>query len=324
MDLETATAFVNSRPIQRYIEAIDRDADTATTEAGANFRALSALPSRTLAGYRQDLQALERAMGEFNGEWNRIVFAQARDGRAGARAYSRYVLTLGILEQRNAMFGARVRAGVFTALSALSAIYLEQARRIRRQMQRDIRFLRNLDRELVRARRELKEAHAQRVINVAITAVSMCITVATFGAGLAVAGGIFATQTVVDAALGPSGPSLPGNANNATGAVLGLPGMMSNASQRFAGAAGGVISFSMDTDEITLAETNIVLIRDMMRRYQRAAPRLDRMLRDAANRVRTAQAFYEGTVRQARAEARSYRSHENQRRGLIRELERLE
>ena len=323
MDLETAQRFVNSPAVQRYINAIDSDAEAALDEAAVNRRALSMLPNRTLSEISRDEAALDRAWGDFNQEWNRIVTARAEDGRAAMTAYSRYVLTLGVLEQTNAKFGSRVRAGAFTALAGLASIYEQQARRVQRQMAADLRFLQNLDRELRRARRELTEAEAQRVINVAITAVSLCITVSTFGVGLAVAGAIFTTQTVVDAALGPSGPSLPGTANNATTNFLGLPGMMRPASARFAGAAGGVIGFSMDCDEVTLARSNIRRIRDMMAQYQRAAPRLDRMLKDAARRVELARALYEGAVRQARAEARSFRSADRERQGLLRELAQL-
>jgi len=323
MDLETAQTFVNSPAIQRYINAIDRDAQAALDEAASNRRALSMLPSRTLGDIRRDEAALDRAWGDFNQEWNRIATARAEDGRAAMTAYSRYVLTLGVLEQTNARFGSRVRAGAFTALAALASIYSQQAQRVQRQMARDLRFLQTLDRELRRARRELREAEAQRVINVAITAVSLCISVSTLGAGLVVAGAVFTTQTVVDAALGPSGPSLPGSANNAAGNIAGLPRVMRPARARFAGAAGGVIGFSMDCDEVMLAESNIRRIRDMMVQYERAAPRLERMLADAARRVELARAMYEGAVRQARAEARAFRSAERERQGLLRELSRL-
>lgn len=324
MDIETARAFVNDPRIQRYINTIDRDAEAALDAARSNAAALGMLPTRFRNDYRRDATALDRAWGDFNAAWNDISVGNAQDGRAAMRAYTRYVLKLGVLEASNAKFGAYVRAGVFTAFAALSAAYYRHARQIKRRMEQDIRFLRGLDRELRRARRELTEAEAQRVINVAITAVSMLISVSTLGAGLVVAGGLFAIQSSVDAALGPSGPSLDGSAVNAASDLTALPNRLSPGMVRFAGGAAGIYGLVADTQEVALAESNIRTIEQMMRDYQRSAPRLQRMLRDAARDVSMALAFYEGTVRQARAERRRFRSQEARRQGLLRELRNLE
>lgn len=323
MDLATAQAFIANSSIQRYVNRIDADAQAALDEMSTNASALSMLPSSFRTEYRRDATALERAWDDFNEQWMRIDRGQARNGRAAMNAYSRYVLTLGVLEQQNNRFGAYVRARAFLLLSTLSTAYLRHAKRVRKHMLRDLAFLNSLDRELQRARRELRGAEAQRAINAAISAVSLCITVSTLGAGLAIAAGIMAVQTAVDAALGPSGPSLSGAAVNATGDLVGLPGAMRPGLARFGGATTGIISFAMDTDEVALAESNISTIRTMMEQYNRAAPGLQRMLVAAARDVTLAQEIYEGAVRQARTQARNFRSHESQRRGLLRELSRL-
>ncbi|MEX0371230.1 MAG: hypothetical protein AB3N09_11410, partial [Tateyamaria sp.] len=174
-----------------------------------------------------------------------------------------------------------------------------------------------------RAKRELTEAHVQRVLNVALTAVGMCITVSTLGLGIGVAVSIFAVQTAADAALGPSGPTMPGAAVNATSDLAGLSGAMSRPSARLVGAGAGIITLVSDTEEVELAESNLEFIRDMMLRYRRQAPRLMRELQAAARDVNVARRIYEGAVRQARAQARSFREVDGQRRGLVRELANL-
>jgi len=79
----------------------------------------------------------------------------------------------------------------------------------------------------------------------------------------------------------------------------------------------------MDTDEVDLARSNITVIRDMMQRYRREAPRLMREPNAAARDVNVARQLYEGAVRQARAQARAFRAVDSQRNGLLRELAQL-
>ena len=323
MDLATAEAFMANRTVQRYLAQIDEDADIALEEKNGVVSALSMLPRRYVSDYHNDATALERAQDAFNLEWNRIQTAQARDGRGAMTAYSRYVLTLGVLERDNARFGAFARARTFTLWAGLGRIYLRRTKRVHKALRRNIAFLNNLHNELRRARREETEAQAQRVLNVAITAVSMCITVTTFGLGLGIAASIFAIQAGADAALGPSGPVMSGTAVNAATGIASLPGAMSTPNARLLGAAGGIFSLVSDTEEVALAQSNIRVIADMMRQYQRQAPRLMRELNAAAREVNTARQLYEGAVRQARAEARSFRANDAARRGLLRELSRL-
>lgn len=312
-----------NRAVQRYIERIDEDTQAALDEHADNLTALSMLSGRSLSTYRSDAAALRSAQDAFNTEWNRIQNAQARDGRAASTAYARYVLTLGVLEADNARFGSHVQARTFTLWSLLARAYLRRTKRVVKLMRANLAFLRNLHNELRRARREATEAQVQRVLNVAITAASMCITVSTLGAGLALAAGIFAVQTAADAALGPSGPVMSGAAVNATSDLAGVPGAMSTGNARLIGAGAGIISLVQDTDEVALAESNLRIIRDMMVRFRREAPRLQRELNAAAREVNTARQLYEGAVRQARAQARSFREVDGQRRGLVRELSRL-
>ena len=112
MDLETANELINSSVVQKYIENIDADAEAALDEMNSNIGGMSDYPSHFITEYKADGAALDKAWGDFNGEWNKIVVGQAKDGKAAMTAYSRYVLTLCVLEEQNVRFGAYVEYNV--------------------------------------------------------------------------------------------------------------------------------------------------------------------------------------------------------------------
>lgn len=83
---------VESRAVQKYVQAINEDAETALSEHKANLGEMDDYPNKYLSEYKSDAKALDKAWGDFNAEWNKIVFKKATEkalgeGIAAARKY---------------------------------------------------------------------------------------------------------------------------------------------------------------------------------------------------------------------------------------------
>ncbi len=102
VDLKTAEDLINNPLVQKYIENVDKDAQAALDKMNADLGSaeFAQYPGSVISAYKADGAQLEKAWGAFNGEWNKVVFKQATDGKAATAAYSRYVLSLGVLKER--------------------------------------------------------------------------------------------------------------------------------------------------------------------------------------------------------------------------------
>ena len=217
MDLETAKKVIESPVVQKYIEQIDADAQVALDQAETNLGGMGDFPSGAVSEYKSHRAALDRAWGDFNAEWNMIVAGKAKDGSAAMNAYRAYVIALVVLEEDNVVIGAFVEAKVAEFAAAFVAFIIEVIKAIQKRFGDLLKELQDLQQMLQKAKKDVKGAEAQRVINVAITAVSLCIPAVGLGAGIAIAVTSFTVQVVVDASLGPGKPGVLGNAQHRRG-----------------------------------------------------------------------------------------------------------
>lgn len=81
MDLETAKQLSESSVVQSYIEQIDTDAEAALDTMKSNLSAMAAFAKAAASEYRSDGATLDSAWGDFNEQWNRVVFGKATTAR---------------------------------------------------------------------------------------------------------------------------------------------------------------------------------------------------------------------------------------------------
>jgi len=323
MDLETAKKLIESPVVQKYIEQIDTDAQAALDDADATLGGMGDFPSAIVSGYKSHRAALDKAWGNFNAEWNLIVFGKAADGKAAMVAYRDYVVALTVLEEDNVVWAAYVDAKVAQFTSVFLAFLIEMLKAIRKRFGELLKELQELETLLKKAKKEVKEAEAQRVIDLAITAVSLCIPAVGLGAGIAIAATTFTVQMVVDASLGPGKPGVLGTVNNAAGDVIGLPPKIKPKFAKFGGAVSGLVTLKLDSDEVDDAKKIVVKIKDRIKAVDKTMKALEPYVANGAVKIAKLQQAFQKSIEVAQSKAKGYKSAEAKRLGLLKELSKL-
>lgn len=323
MNLETAKQLIESPVVQKYLEQIDADAQAALDAADANLGGMGDFPSGSVTEYKSHRAALDKAWGDFNGEWNSVVAGKAKDGSAAMKAYQTYVIALTVLEEDNVVIGAFIEAKVAQFTAAFLAFLIEVLKAIQKRFADLLSQLRELEALLKKAKKDVKGAEAQRVINLAITAVSLCIPAVGLGAGIAIAATTFTVQMIVDASLGPGNPSVVGVVNTAAGDVVGLPKSIKPPFAKLGGAASGLITLKLDNDEIADAKKIVQKIQTQIKAIQSSMKTLEPWVANNATRLEALHQAFAKALEQAQSKAKAYKSAESQRLGLLKELEAL-
>lgn len=323
MDLETAKQLTESTLVQGYIEQIDTDAQAALDAMESNLGGMGEFPSKTVSEYKAEGAALDRTWGDFNAAWNMVVVGKAADGKAAMTAYKNYVLALTALEESNVVWGAYVEARVAYFTAGFIALMVELVKAIRKRFGELLKELQELETLLKKAKKEVKEAEAQRVINLAITAVSLCIPAVGLGAGIAIAATTFTVQMVVDASLGPGDPGLLGTVNTAAGDVIGLPKQIKPKFAKMGSVASALYTLKLDNDEIDDAKKIVQKVKDRMKSIEKTMKTLEPFVAGGAVQLAKMQAAFDKALKDAQSKAKAYKSAEVQRLGLLKELNKL-
>lgn len=323
MDLATAKQLTESPVVQSYLEQIDTDAQEALDAMGKILGGMGDFPSGTVSEYKADGKALDTAWGNFNAEWNAVTVGNATDGKKAMTAYKNYVIALTVLEEDNVVWGAYVDARVAYFTTGFIALMIELVKAIRKRFGELLKELQELETLLKKAKKEVKEAEAQRVINLAITAVSLCIPAVGLGAGIAIAATTFTVQMVVDASLGPGDPGVLGTVNTAAGDVIGLPKQIKPKFAKMGSVASALYTLKLDNDEIDDAKKIVQKVKDRMKSIEKTMKTLEPFVAGGAAQLAKMQAAFEKALKEAQSKAKAYKSAEVQRLGLLKELNKL-
>ena len=284
-DLKTAEDFVNSKKIQKYIEQIDTDADDAMSLADSVISSAvgKLYSSSTLSTYKADVSRLDRSWGDFNGAWNKVTFGRAKNGKELTKTYTKYVLSLEILEAANARHGAVLTSGIATVIATFHALVLKLIKEKKKKLEALYAELLVLKKLLEKAKREVKEAAAQAALNAGLTAVTLLMGPVGWGARIGVAVGSMALHHIIDASLGPSRGSVAGSLNTVAGDTASLVDKLSKGQRTFGGAVSGVVTLGLDASEIGDA---VKIVDEVKKRMKVVSKQLDKLLRDAQNWAR--------------------------------------
>lgn len=323
MDLETAKKFIEDPGVEKMVQTVSDDAETALAEFKEIVADMGEFPSKYVQEYRSDAKDLDSAFGEFNEAWNLLAYGKAKDGKAVMVAWKKLVISLEILEEQNVRFAAYVDEDVPGMAALFLAILISVIKGVRKRCAELKAELEAVLKKLQKAKKDVKGAELQREINVAITLVSLCIPGVGLGAGIAIAATTFTVQMIVDASLGPGSPGPLGVANTAAGDCIGLPKQVKPKFAKLGGAISGIISWKLDSDEIGEAKQIVADVQKRLKEIQKSIKGLEKFLDSDLGDLEKHQKNFEKALDAARSAAGKFHSQESKRLALLRELKDL-
>lgn len=281
----SAEDLVNNPKVQKYIDQIDADAqyamDVADTVIGSPTGKLYS--SSTLSTYKGDYARLDRCWGNFNAAWNKVVFGKAKNNKELIKTYTKYVLALEILEASNIKHEAVMESGLAVFIAALHGLVIKIIGVKKKRLEALRKELEDLLALLKQAEREVTEAKAQLVLNVAVTAVSFCLGPVGWGARIGVALGGMAVHTIIDASLGPSSGSIEGSVNTVAGESVELVDKLSKGGKKLGGAASAVLTLGLDVGEIGEADA---IVRKIQKKIPVVVKQYEKLTKESATWAR--------------------------------------
>lgn len=322
MSTKTAEDLVNSPIVQKYIEAIDTDAEAALDLAKSVTGSATAklYSSSTLSAYKADATRLDNCWGDFNAAWNKVVFGRAKDSKEIIKTYSKYVLALEVLEQSNTKHEAMMSAGFALLVAALLDLLLRWIKGLKTRLKALEKELKAIQALLKKAKKDVTGAKAQLALNVVVTGISFCLGPVGWGARIGVAVGGIVTHVVIDAALGPSQGSALGTVNTAAGESVELVDKLASGSKKMAGAAAAAVTLGMDLGEIGQAEK---IVKDVQKRLKVAAAEYESLIRDSRKwngQIGKTKKQYDAALKAYEAAAKKFKSSQRKREGLLKEF----
>ena len=301
-DPNALKALVEGDAFQEQTASTDDDADAAEEAHAALLGSaeVKGLGSAALKEYKADAARLDKARGEFNGQWNKAVAGSGDQAKLLA-AYERYVVSLGVLEAQNERFQALADARLATIAGAVVALLLQMLANGQKKVAELEKELKALSADLKKAEKEVEEAKLQRAINTAISGVTLLLGPTGVLARVLLAGGSVTAQLVVDYALGSSkGGAASGSVTVLGGASEGVE-KLGKAGRKFVSAGAALVSFKFDSDEIGEAEAIVTKVKTKTEATIRLYERLMELLEPLAKNARTLKAGLDKAAKAATA-----------------------
>ncbi len=200
-DTAGGSPLVNDPSFEKLIEAMEADGDAAQAQwkSQTSDGVFDFLPAATHTQYNADASDCDKAQGDFNAEWNKVVLGKGDPAKLLA-AYDIFSLRIGALEVSNARIEAFITLGIVAKLQALGmfvkALSLELIkRRLNRQLEA-------LTAELTKAESEVTQAEVKLALNAAFSAITLIIAPEAVLAKIAVGVGAITVHIIIDESLG--------------------------------------------------------------------------------------------------------------------------
>jgi len=194
-------SLIDDKNFKRLIEAMEADADEADREWKSNLGSVlfTYFDPAVLADYKADGVACETARGDFNVEWNLLVFGRG-DPRKLLAAYDIYSLRIGALQRANERIQALIAIDFVKLLAPLLAFVMrvkkfQLAQKFQLQLKR-------LMADLEAAESAVTDAKVKTALNIAVSAITTIVAPEATLAKLLLAGGGMVAHIVIDRSLG--------------------------------------------------------------------------------------------------------------------------
>lgn len=321
----SAQEMTNSPAVQKAVLQIENDAEKAlaTMKSNLSSATLKELSSGFTSAYKADAGRMDKAQGNFNREWNLVVFGKSKTTKKLIPAYEKFVISLCLLEEQNNQFTALADSQVAKISIGLIGLITEMRKGIAKRFVAVEAELKQLKKDLEKAQKEVTEAKWQAGINVALTAVTLALGPAGLGARIALGVGSFAAHTLVDAALGPSKGSVVGTVNTAAGEVASATSKLKPAAQKLAGAASGLVTLGLDIGEIQDAKQILADLQKRMPKVAKEYAMLAEQMKSHASHMRKLAAAYDSAVSGVQKATDKYKSSRKEYEWLLKEFKKV-
>ena len=200
-DQAAGASLVNDPAFERLIEAMEEDGEEAdaTWKSQVNDGIFTYINADIHAQYNADGVECDKARGNFNLEWNKIVGGKG-DPKALMAAYDLYALKIGALQMANARVDALIAIGFLNKIAPFLAWVLKV-----KQFELALQFqkrLKKLAADLEQAESAVKDAKVKMALNIVVSAVTTIAAPEEVLAKVLVSGGSMAVHIVIDQSLG--------------------------------------------------------------------------------------------------------------------------
>jgi len=267
---------------QRLLTDLDEDAETAENEVNS-FLAdndLKWIPADLRAEAVRDRDRVKKADSLFHAELTKVAQEQG-DHQRLLKTYDAYSLTVGALQQRSAHLRALSDARVTQFAAALVAFLIALTKNTQTSAENLQKELEALASDLAKAKKQLKEAEAQAIINGVISVVSLFLPHVRLATSLVIGAGKIGANAVIDELLGPRGASGSHSAQHSLFEIAenykelrNLEPDWTKAQKGFLKGAAGLFTLMSDLDEIDLAKKIIGTLTTKMNSVEQRLGRL--------------------------------------------------
>jgi hypothetical protein len=197
----TGASLINDPTFEKLIEAMEADGEEADTQwkSQVNDGVFRFLAPEVQTKYNVDGTDCDKARGDFNLEWNKIVAGKG-DPKKLLAAYDIFSLQIGALQQANARVAALIAIDFVTMIAPFLAFVMklkkfDLARQFKKRLEQ---LLTDLD----KAESAVTKAEVKTGLNIVVSAITTIVAPEATLAKLLLAGGGMAAHIVIDRGLG--------------------------------------------------------------------------------------------------------------------------
>jgi hypothetical protein len=194
-------SLVNNPQFEKLVEAMEADGEDANTtwKSQVNDGVFGFLAPEIHAEYTADGTDCDKARGDFNLEWNKIVAGKG-DPKQLLAAYDIFSLQIGALQQANARVAALIAIDFATKIAPFLAFVMklkkfDLAQQFKKRLEK---LLADLD----KAETAVTKAEVKTALNIAVSVITTIVAPEATLAKVLLAGGGMAAHIVIDRSLG--------------------------------------------------------------------------------------------------------------------------
>ncbi len=298
--------------------------DEVVDTAAANLKTsdIRDMPKGEVRAYRRDLATAELLYGKYCD-----AFDEARGGALTAariarlqKAHNAFLTATEVVDEANGMFTARIESGMAAKAAAVVVLFQTILKSQETKMKSLADDLVALEKLLVKARKEASGAEIQRDVNLALTAVGLCLPSMTLGRQIMATIGFSAARLAPDTFWGPSGPDLAGAAKTLATEYAGVADAMGAVGGRLASITSMADTLNTDAKEVAKAKKTLADVKKRLKSARSSHDALERAMRASAGEAVRLTLALDKAASAARDAANRHQAHQARRHDLKAEL----
>lgn len=280
---------------------------------------------KSTADYTRDRDVVERLYGKYCDAYDSFLEGPTKARAAKLeKAHEAFSLATAALDAGNAMFTAYLDEGVATKAGALFTVLAALIKAQQKQIGTLADDIAEIEKLLKKAKKEVTEAQVQKGVNLALTAVSLCLPPLRGARAVYVALAFAGTKLAADEFLGPTGPTQASAVKTAVTDYIGIAEEVGKVGNSLMTAGSTIDTYLSDDKEVGKARKTVDLVRKKLAAAQKDhAALIDRMKNSDRDLLSMAIGL-EKAVKAASAARARHQKHEWHRLDLIDMLDQVQ